>query len=127
MTGTKPIRIEFLDKEQMRYATCGDYFEEKDRFVIQVCKQGDPKANLLIALHEFIEYALVTDRDIKEEDIMAFDLEWNKKFPYVKASEPGDEPGCPYRNQHRIAENFERQLATYLGVDWDLYEQNLEM
>ena len=127
MDGSKNIRIEFLEPHQMRYRTVGDYFETDTEIVFQIVKQNDPRKNLLIALHEYIEYTLCTDRDITEQEIMEFDLQWEKNHPtgLDDGIEPGDDPKAPYRNEHRIAENFERQLAEYLGIIWKEYEDNL--
>ena len=132
MTGNKRIIIDFVESQEQRYPTCGDYFEHEDHYHFKITKQNDPRKNLLILFHEMIEYTLCTDRDITEQEITDFDIAWNKKAEEVDdwvsagiADEPGNQPGCPYYNEHRIAENFERQLAEYLGIDWFEYDRNL--
>lgn len=124
MRGDKQINIKFIDAKYQRYPTCGDYWETEDTIEIRITKQKDLRYNLLILLHEMIEYILTERAGIKEEDILEYDKIWNKKV-YTAAEEPGDEKDCPYRKQHRTAENFERLLADYLDVDWKKYGDEL--
>lgn len=129
MTGNKDINIKFIDSKDQRYSTCGDYWETSDSYEFRITKQDNPKKNLLILLHEMIEYALCTDRGITEQEIMDFDLAWNGDQKDGLLRDQSDEPGnhymAPYRNEHRIAENYERQLASHLNIDWAEYDRNL--
>lgn len=124
MRGDKDINIKFVEPDGQRYKTCGDYWETDNTIEIRITKQIESKRNLLILLHEMIEYILTEDAGIKEQDIMNFDLEW-EKLAEPKEDEPGNNKWAPYYNQHRIAENFERQLATLLQIDWFDYEEKL--
>src|ERR1035437_1615084 len=114
------VVIEVVPPEQMRYWTVGDYIETPEGQVIIIADQGDERANMLIALHEFVELFLTRQRGIKDEDIMPFDLEWEQKEAkgQTLALEAGDEPGCPYGKEHRFAENLERLFCAELGLTW---------
>ena len=132
MRGDKKIIIEFIPGEQQRYPTAGDYYDTPEAVIFKITKQDIPEKNLLILIHEMVEYALCTRRGISEHDITEFDIEWNKKAEASKdwyadgiADEPGNEPSAPYVKEHRIAENFERLLAEYMGIDWISYDRNL--
>lgn len=132
MTGDKEINIRFIDGKDQRYPTCGDYWETPYSYEFRITRQDNPDKNLLILLHEMIEYALCAKRGITEEVITNFDLEWNKKaesstdwYADDIADEPGNEPSAPYVKEHRIAENFERLFAEYMQIDWFEYNRNL--
>ena len=132
MKGINEIHIKFIDGVQQRYPTCGDYFTSNGIDTITITKQDTPEKNLLIAIHEFVEWALITKRGIKESDIDAFDIEWNKKaeasndwFKDDIAPEPGWEPECPYGKEHATAEIIERILAQALDINWIDYDKNL--
>lgn len=126
MKGNKDINIKFIDGLEQRYSTCGDYWETDNSIEIRITKQDNPECNLLIMLHEMIEYILCEKRGIKEADITNFDLEW-EKLSEPKEDEPGNSKWAPYYKEHRIAENFERQLASLLDIDWFQYENNLKI
>lgn len=124
MKGDKEINIKFIDSSEQRYPTCGDYWEEDNSIEIRITKQANLDYNLLILLHEMIEYILTEKRGLKEKEITSYDLMW-EQMSEPKADEPGNEEGCPYGIEHRIAENYERQLAIQLGIDWFEYENKL--
>jgi hypothetical protein len=67
----------------------------------------------LIALHELVEAHLCLVRGIPQEEVDAFDLKVSNDNPDV---EPGDEWGCPYREEHRFAMIVEHLVAHELGI-----------
>lgn len=123
MRGDKRIIIDFVDSKDQRYPTCGDYYEKDGVYHITVTKQIDHRYNLLIMLHEMIEWTLTEMAGIREEDISDFDIEWNREPR--EEDEPGNNRYAPYYREHRIAENFERLFADYLQVDFLEYEKLL--
>jgi len=127
MTGNKRIIIDFVESEDQRYPTCGDYIEYPDHYHITVTKQVDTDRSLLIAFHEMVEYFLCTRRGIQENSITEYDIEWNKQLEQGRElqDEPGNEPGCIYAKEHRFAENIERQIALEAGIDWLDYDSKL--
>lgn len=120
------IVIESIPHDQHRYPTVGDYWEDKDGTQqIRVSAMRDPRYEVLVALHELIEYYLCLQRGIKEEDIMAFDkTQLNSSNPYVE--DPGHNPAAPYHSEHVFAECVERLVARELGVNWQDYEKALD-
>lgn len=112
----------------MRYPTAGDYFEKDGVLNIEVFDQGDPDKNLLIALHELVEQHLCQKRGITNDQIDAFDFQYEEnREEGDETSEPGDHPDCPYRNEHRFAMIVEQMMAHELGIDWHEYDQNIKV
>lgn len=127
-TPTK-ITIDFIPHNTQRYETVGDYFfYPNGELVIRVSKLGDKRMELLVAVHELLEVILTENRGIPEQDIMAFDMKFEKERVEGKHKiweEPGHDKNAPYRNEHIFAENIERLLASELKVDWSEYEKKL--
>ena len=129
MLGEKEIIIKFVNSEDQRYSTCGDYLETPTHHEFRITKQTSPEKSMLILFHEMVEYYLTELKGIPEETITNFDLCWNSESINIE-----DEPGnCkslhgivnPYYKEHRFAENIERQIAHEAGIDWFDYESNL--
>src|ERR1035437_10343150 len=112
----KEINIRFIDIKDQRYSTCGDYWETDTSYEYRITDQGDNRKNMLILLHEMIEYTLCMDKGITEQSISAFDIMWEGE-EYHATDEPGYDLRAPYRHQHIFAENIERLMAQELGVD----------
>lgn len=113
---------------KLRYSTAGDYFEEDGQLKIQVFEQGNEDHNLLIAVHELVEQRLCEKAGITNEMIDAFDFEYEKNRKEGDTdSEPGDDPDCPYRDQHRFAMIVEQLVAKELGVEWNDYNDNIKV
>lgn len=132
MIDNKEINIKFINSKDQRYPTCGDFWETNNSYEIRITKQDDPKNNMLILIHELVEAYLCKCRGIEFEDIDKFDIKWNQCGGTDKADEPGNEGGkfklvgkAPYYNEHRFAENIERQLALENDIDWFTYSDNL--
>lgn len=128
MTGDKDINIKFIDGKDQRYPTCGDYWETETSYEFRITKQTHTDKNILIVLHEMIEFFVCGYRDIAEQEITNFDLMW-EQGPKLE-----DEPGnCkelngiinPYYREHRFSENIERQVALEIDIDWQEYSDNL--
>jgi len=114
------IHVKTIRPDQHRYPTHGDYFTD-DRGVeqIRVSDMGDHKLELCIAIHEIVESYLCKDAGIPEEAITAFDLKFEDELAlglHGPDDEPGDQPDCPYSEQHRKAMIVEHLIANFLGV-----------
>lgn len=112
---------------QQRYPTSGDYQVERDEFGNEVwrfavSRTEDWRAAAALFLHEYVEAMLTKNAGISVEQIDA----WDSKQRLRRDLEPGDEAGCPYREQHRFAENLERLFVAQLGLTWDEYEEEIE-
>jgi len=120
------IRIQSIPKSQSRYETVGDWkFNEWGDLEVKVVEMGNWKYELLVAIHEVIEAFLCKDKNVKEEDITAFDIAFEKRRKKGNTDEPGDDPKAPYRRQHFIATNIERMLSDCLEVDWKEYDKKV--
>jgi hypothetical protein len=120
------ILTEFISHDSQRYPTCGDYiFESNGDIRIWVSDTGNDDYNFLVAVHELIEAYLTLRRGIKEEDITAFDKEFERNREEDNVDEPGDDPDAPYRKEHFFATNVERLLAAELNVDWATYDKTI--
>ena len=105
----------------MRYPTVGDYLYRPGidlfRFIIA---EMDTEYQMLVFLHEYIEAMLCWQAGIKEEDITAFDIEFEKSGA---DGEPGDCPDAPYYAQHQIATKFEKMFCKNLKIKWKDYDK----
>jgi hypothetical protein len=124
----KIVSTELPHREQ-RYDTVGDYQVEQSEFSneeiwrFKISRTGDWRASAAIFLHEYIEAMLTKARGISVERIDEWDA---RKTTLTKTQEPGDQPGCPYRLEHRFAENLERLFVAELGLTWQEYEEEIE-
>lgn len=118
------IIIETIPHDKQRYPTVGDYqYLEDGSIYITVSEMGDDKYNTLVALHELIEAKLTEWEAIKEQDITAFDVEFEKNRQEGNIDEPGFDSSAPYRKQHTIATGIELLIAAEAGVDWNQYDK----
>ena len=119
------IIIETIKHSEQKYRTAGDYWREPDGTLrIVVSETGNNLFNSLVGLHELVEVLLMERRGIplitsNEFDIV-FERERDAKL-WVSTDEPGDDPRCPYRKEHRMASIVEELVAHDLGVDLDEY------
>lgn len=119
--------IEVVPHTRQRYPTVGDWLEEhRGDWRVRVSDMGDWRYAFLVAIHELVEMALCQQRGIRELDVTNFDLRFESQRPAGNTDEPGDAKDAPYRQEHRFAENIERQLAHELGVNWREYEKIVE-
>lgn len=124
------VKIESIPHDQQRYPTVGDwYFTEEGNLELKVSKLSDWRLEMLIAVHELIEVTLCKHNGVTQEQVDAFDIDFEKKREAGELedpdAEPGDDPKAPYRDQHCFATGIERLLAAKLGVCWAEYEAEL--
>ncbi len=122
------IHIETISHDTQRYPTVGDYWEDEAGVEqVRVSKMIDWRYEILVAVHELVEWALTRQRGIREEDISAFDVEYESlRESGLVTGEPGDNPKAPYKREHFFATNLERLFAAELGVDWVEYDQYVD-
>lgn len=124
------INIETIPHDHQRYPTVGDWMVDHPSGVltIRVSNMNNWKFELLVAIHELIEQSLCMSDQITQAKVDAFDLMFENERDHAQhdvGDEPGDDPRCPYRRQHFVATNIERQMADALGVDWLKYERKI--
>jgi hypothetical protein len=127
----KEICVKVIPHHQQRYPTVGDWMINPDngRLSIFVSSMENWQYEMLVANHEITEAILCHARGIKEKDVTKFDL-WYEGQRLLNVSdcqsEPGDHPRSPYRDEHFVATNIERQLASELNVNWGEYEKTVD-
>ena len=121
------IVIESIPNNQQRYKTCGDWWIDKDgSWQIRVSEMSDWRYIFLVAFHELSEMAQCVHRDISEQDITNFDIQFEKEREqglHTPDEEPGDSPNAIYKREHFIATNIERIQSDALQVDWGEYDR----
>jgi len=123
------ILIRTIPHSKQRYPTVGDWeFSENGDLTITVSEMGNWKYELLVALHELVEVSLCKDRDISQESVDSFDIQFEEERAaglHTTEEEPGHDPRAPYKDEHVFAEIIERLLAKQLGVDWKTYDKTV--
>lgn len=121
------VFIKTINKEDHRYSTVGDYWRDQNgQLQIRVSKLNNKYMEFLVILHELCEVYFTEYKRIKEEDIKAFDEEFESKRVKGNTDEPGNDPKAPYLEQHVLAEAIERIAATYLGINWIEYSNTID-
>jgi hypothetical protein len=107
------IVIETIPHAKQRYSTCGDWFTDPDGTLhITVSEEMGEDSAMLVAIHELIEMFLCQQAFVTQEEVDAFDKEYERnRKPDDLDSEPGEDPKAPYREQHRIAKEIELRLC----------------
>ena len=115
------ITIAQVEDAEFRYDTLGDWqYDERHGEVvahIAVPKFG-PDTNYaawLIVVHEIVELFLCLRAGVTQRE--ADDFHAARK----DSDEYGDEPDCPYYDQHQIADAVEKLLCGVIGVSWKDY------
>lgn len=119
--------IRTIPHGHQRYPTVGDYWTD-DNGVLQfrISEMGDWRYEFLVALHEEVEKAITRHFNIPESAIDQFDIEYEKHRKDGDFSEPGDDCRSPYHEAHVAATYIEKQVAAFLGVEWDTYNAVVE-
>jgi len=103
------IEVRIIPQDEMRYDTLGDWQWSGDTLHIRAA-QGPGWQPFLVALHEMTEAVLCEQGGIPEAAVDAWDLSFRGE------GEPGDDPACPYRTEHRAACIVEFLMASFLGL-----------
>jgi hypothetical protein len=120
------IVIMTIPHKEQRYETVGDYWKGLGGSTqIRVSDMDNADYEFLVALHELVEQKLCEKRGIKEEDITAFDIEFENNRAEDDDSEPGDDPMAPYKKEHLFATGIEKLVAAELGIDWKTYDEKV--
>lgn len=114
------IIFEVIPHKKQRYPTCGDYFKKNGKLNIKVSKMSF-KYELLVLVHELIEWSLIEEKGISINSIDDFDILFEEKR--TDNSEPGNDPDAPYYEEHQFATSIEKLLAKKLRVNWTEYDK----
>ena len=110
------IKIDFISQSKQRYDTVGDYFFKKGILHFRITKTGNQVYDRILLMHEMIEQFLTQFKGVTDKEVDEFDFDFKGK------GEPGDDPKCPYRNEHSIATAVERIICGHLGICWKTYD-----
>jgi len=118
------IKIRFVNHQEQRYDTAGDYYLEGKTLHMRISKCEDEKSGkrnrlmeFLILIHEMVEVLLVIARDISIDKIDEFDMSFKGE------GEPGDDPVAPYYKEHQFATLVDKQMAVELGLSRKEFER----
>ena len=116
------LNVNVIPQSKQRYPTVGDWiFNGLGDLNMKISDMGNPKYELMVAIHEMIEAYLCRERGISEESVTAFDTsEYG-----LKLEDPGADPKAPYHKENMFALEIEKMLCKEFGLDWDKYEQCL--
>jgi hypothetical protein len=121
------IHIKTIPINKMRYPTCGDYWYDSEGVLqVRVADMGNDFYHKSIIIHELIEEALTSHRDLTEQEIMDFDLYYEKRRSQglvPENSEPGFDSNCPYLREHTLATAVEVSMFAMAGESWTDYDR----
>ena len=123
------LNLHTIKHSQQRYPTVGDWIVDNSNvpaFTILVSDMRNRDYEFLVMLHEMVEVYLCWKRGIKQEDVDAFDKNYEAKRPEGDFSEPGDSKRAPYYREHQFATKLERLMAREMGIAWDTYNNTVE-
>lgn len=120
------IHIKIIEHLKQRYPTVGDWwFDDRGDLQVRVSKMSDGRYEQLVALHEVVEALACAEDGVDQDDVTAFDMEFEAARKIGDESEPGDDKRAPYYKQHQTATAIERLMAVTLGVDWNEYDKEV--
>ena len=114
-----------VSRNEQRYNTIGDYYEDGEGWTFDVLKMT-ADYEFMVIIHEMIEWYLTQRRGLSEEAIATFDKNFKEeqsRGEHADVDEPGEAPDCPYKDEHFFAANIERMIADKLGADWKEYDR----
>lgn len=108
------------------YRTAGNYaWTDSGILVIFVTECGVEAYENAIFIHEFFEANVCKSKGISNDDITAFDNEFEKDPKHI-LDEPGDEPDAPYRDEHNLATAVERMFIGACSLSWKEYDEAVD-
>jgi hypothetical protein len=118
----KDITLQFIDGEDQRYNTHGDYWEEPYALQVRITEYRNDQYAHLAAIHKMVEMLLVKHRGVsaKFTHVEEFNM------MYVDEGQPGSDPAAPHHREHTFAERITKLCAEELGVDWSAYTHAVE-
>lgn len=119
--------ISQIPHKKQRYDTVGDWIPGSP-VRIRVSRMKDERYVFLVALHELIEYELCRMNGIADNEVVKFDVNFERERAehlHSIEAEPGNDPRAPYRDEHAFATMIERMVAQKMGVSWSDYEKAL--
>lgn len=117
---SRKIVVAVKPMQDIRFNGIGDYFVDAEGAVhIEVGDTGSDASNLLILIHELVEYALVSSHGISLQDIENFGQN-------CKHEESEENLDAPYFEEHDDAMFVEEYVALRDVITWDEHVRNIE-
>ncbi len=122
------VCIKVIPHKCQKYRTVGNWFVESGTLHIEVSKMDNWRFEMLVAVHELVEFLLCRHGKVKQKTVDKFDIMFERERDegLHTIEEPGDDPDSPYRVQHCIATGVERIVAALIGVCWRKYEMKIQ-
>lgn len=122
-------KLQAVSAKLIRNKQCGDWhFGKRDSILAFSAKMDDPRSEVAVGIHEFIEAWLCRDAGITDEQVTQFDLTFELERSeglHSEDEENGDDPRAPYREQHQAATKVEKVVCEVLGLSWDDHCKNV--
>lgn len=122
----RTIDVKIIPHNEHRYPTVGDWWFKNGVLYVRCSRLSNWRYEACIIVHELVEWFICMHDGVKEKDVDAFDIAFEKARKPGNNDEPGDDNKAPYRKQHCIATGVERILAALLGVSWNDYADEIE-
>ena len=111
--------------EDQRFTTVGDWGRSPNgEYFITIARLPDYRHQVLVLIHELVEWTICMLTGVSVEAADAFDALWEQELR-KGLHEPEDEAGydtrCPYRKGHVWGGRAERFFAWLFRVDWNDY------
>ena len=123
-------KLQSVSTALIRNKQCGDWrFGKRGSIVALSARMEDPRSEVAVSIHEFIEAWLCRDAEISDEEVTAFDLKFELERTeglHSDSAENGDDPRAPYRKQHVAATKVEKAVCKALGLSWADHCKNVE-
>lgn len=119
--------IETIPHHHQTYETVGwwGFGKRSGNLQVFVSDMGNEDYEFLVALHELVEAWLCRKRGISDEEITAFDIDFENTRMPGNTDEPGDHENAPYKREHLFATGIEKLMAAELGIDWSRYDKTV--
>jgi S-adenosylmethionine/arginine decarboxylase-like enzyme len=116
------FEIRLINEDEARYDTWGDYYEENDKIIFQIVRSTKEIYTKLTLIHEMIECFLLQERQYPLEFVDIFDRAFeNDHVRKELYFEPGDDPTCPYKKEHQLADDTLKAMCKQMGIDFKDY------
>ena len=122
------IQARTIKHSQQRFPTVGDYWNNGYVDKFRISDLDNWRMEVLVLIHEMVEYYICLHRGIEEPDILEFDKNFEEEREqglHGPEDEPGHDIHAPYHKEHVFAEKIEKLLAEELGVNWEEYDKKV--
>jgi hypothetical protein len=121
------IIIKTIPPTEMREGVDGAdwYVDAAGDLQVRICPMSDPRMEMALKLHEAFEAILCLHDGVTVKQVDEFDRQYDLDHPDETDCEAGDDPEAPYAKQHSLATAVERIYTAHVGLNWRLYDDEL--